>query len=165
MDKISISPFKLIPDMQIAETIFNEYGAVIISEGSILDEHMISKLKNLDIISVKVFKKEYDIVQPAAYAPTQKFKARYNEDVNTIREVMGDISSGKNIDLEKVQSVVNSVIVRINEKLDVVRCINQLRNTDEYTYAHSLNVSLLSMLIGKWLKMKKERIIFIIVFF
>ena len=33
-----------------------------------------------------------------------------------------------------------------------INCITQIRNVDNYTYYHCINVSILAMLIGKWLQ-------------
>lgn len=141
--------------MKVAETILNNYGSVIISEGTILDEHLIKKLQNHNLYKVKVFEQGES---SSAHHISESFKVHYEEDVNTVKDVLSDLSQDKNIDINKVDRVVKSVVVRIDEKRDIVRCINQIKNVDEYTYTHSVNVSLLSMLIGKWLNLDNNKV-------
>ncbi len=155
MRKITMNVEDCEPGMQIAETVFNEYGAIIVSEGTLLDNHILRKLDNLGILKIKISdQSENEIISNSAEA----FKAQYNENIEVFKDVLHDISTGKNIDLKKVNNVSDSVFVWINENRDIVSCIGQIRDVDEYTYTHSMNVSLLCMLLGKWMKMDAAKI-------
>jgi len=149
MEKIIVDLSQCKPGMQLAETIYNDYGAVVIAEDTILDEHIIEKLQNLNMLKVKIFDQAYDIIKSNS---TEFFEVQYKESAQQIKEVMHDISTGKAINIEKINDVSHSIFLRINENRDIVGCINQMRKADEYTYTHSINVSLLCMLIGKWMK-------------
>jgi HD-GYP domain-containing protein (c-di-GMP phosphodiesterase class II) len=155
MKKVFVSVEECIPGMQIAETVFNDYGAVIVAENTILDEHMLSKINKLGIIKIKVYDQVNEMIMVSG---TELFRAQYNESVNTVKDILHDISSGKNIDIKKVNAVSDSIISRINENRDIVSSINQMRSADEYTYTHSVNVSLLCMLIGKWSKFDFQKV-------
>lgn len=155
MRKVFVSVYECVPGMMMAETIFNEYGAVIVAENTILDTHLIRKLDNLGFLKVKIFDQVSNIVEASS---SEIFKAQYNENVDAVKDILHDISSGKNINIESVSNVTDSIFVRLNENRDIVGCLNQIRSVDEYTYAHSVNVSLLAMLIGKWLKFDLEKV-------
>lgn len=141
--------------MQTAETIFNEYGAVIIAKDTTLDDYMIEKIKKLGILKVKIYVHNDEMVP---VTKTELFNAQYNENINNVKDILHDISSGKSIDTEKINEVSDSIIVRINENRDIIGCINQMRSSDEYTYSHCVNVSLLCMLIGKWMKLDVRKV-------
>lgn len=149
MKKVFVSLDECVPGMQIAETVFNEYGAVIVSEDTVLDRHIIRKIENLGVIKIKVYDNMNDMI---IVSGTELFRAQYNENLSAVKDILHDISNGKDIDIQKVNEVSDSIITRINENRDIVSCINQMRSVDEYTYTHSINVSLLCMLIGKWMK-------------
>ena len=149
MKKVFVSVDECIPGMKMAETIFNNYGAVIVSEDTMLDGHIIDKIKRLGIIKIKIYDTSNDNI---IVSGTELFKAQYSENIDAVKEILYEISTGKELDDKKVNEVSDSIITRINENRDIVSCINQMRNADEYTYSHSINVSLLCMLIGKWLK-------------
>lgn len=53
---------------------------------------------------------------------------------------------------------MDSVINMADEKMDLIRSMNQIRSSDEYLYTHSMNVAMLSMLIGKWLKYEDKKL-------
>lgn len=149
MRKVFVSVYECVPGMMMAETIFNEYGAVIVAENTILDTHLIKKLDNLGFLKVKIYDQNSNVVSASS---AEIFKAQYNENVDAVKDILHDISVGNNINIESVNTVSDSIFIRLNENRDIVGCLNQMRSVDEYTYAHSVNVSLLCMLIGKWLK-------------
>lgn len=155
MKKVFVSLDECIPGMQTAETIFNEYGAVIVAENTVLDRHIISKIENLGVIKIKVYDNMDNMI---VVSGTELFRAQYNENVSSIKDMLHDISNGKDIDINKVNEVSDSIISRINENRDIISCINQMRSADEYTYTHSVNVSLLCMLIGKWMRLDYSKV-------
>lgn len=159
MEKIFISPSQLISGMKIAETIFNDYGAVVISEGTILDDHLVNKLKRMDLFRLQVYESEDEIITSKnEITYKEEFVKNYSSSVDEYKKIITDISNGADLNTAKVDNVVDSVLQRFEEKRDIVSCLNQIRSADEYTYAHSLNVSLISMLIGNWMKFDSERI-------
>lgn len=149
MKKVFVSVSDCTPGMKLAEDIFNEYGAVIITENTTLDSYIISKIISLGLKKIKVYDQTGDMI---VVSGTELFRAQYNENLKTVKSILHDISTGKEIDSGRVNEATDSIITRINENRDIVNCINEMRETDEYLYTHSINVSLLAMLIGKWLK-------------
>jgi putative nucleotidyltransferase with HDIG domain len=158
MRKVFVEVEDCQPGMKMAETIYNEYGAVIVGESTVLDVHLINKLLNLGILRIKVM--DDGTMSQSAPEPddAEVFKMQYNENVDEVKSILSDISSGKNLDMKKVNHVSDNIAGRINENRDIVTCINELRTADEYTYAHSVNVSLLSMLIAKWMRYEVKTI-------
>ncbi len=152
MRKILTKIDDCIPGMEIAETIYNDYGVAILSEKTILDTHLIKKLQNLNIDKIKIFEQ---FIPPN---DSELFRIQHNANVDMVKNIFLDITLGEKISTEAVSSVSKSVINRIDENRDIVGCINSIRNVDEYTYSHSVNVSLLCMLIGKWLKFDVKKI-------
>lgn len=155
MKKIFVSAYECKPGMRIAEDIYNEYGAIIIAENMVLDDYIIMRIQELGFTRIKIFESSEQMVPVSR---SELFKAQYNENVDNIKAILHDISAGKVIDSKRVNEATNSIILRINENRDIVDIVNEMRNSDEYLYTHSINVSLLSMLIGKWLKFDYKRI-------
>lgn len=145
--KVPISVNDCQPGMKTAETVFNDYGAVIVSENSILDEHMIRKLQTFRISKILIFKMTDEKIEENK----NKFKVHYDTQVETVKGIIKDIGMGRNLRTERVNSIVGALVENKKENRDIVYCINEVRDTHEYTYAHCINVSLLSMMIGKWL--------------
>jgi HD-GYP domain-containing protein (c-di-GMP phosphodiesterase class II) len=155
MRKVFVSVYECEPGMMMAETIFNEYGAVIVAENAILDTHLIRKLDNLGFLQVKIYDQISNLITASS---SEIFKVQYNDNVDVVKDILHEISADKKINVESVNNVSDSIFMRLNENRDIVGCLNQIRGVDDYTYAHSVNVSLLSMLIGKWLKFDPNKI-------
>ncbi|MGI6778647.1 MAG: HD-GYP domain-containing protein [Acetivibrionales bacterium] len=134
--------------MRIAETVYNNFGVGIVLEGTILDQNIINKLKELGIEKVRVYPKSVDqIINYKA----EVIKVQYREDVDAVKEVLHEISSGKALNAEKVKNITESIFEKINDRWDIISCINEMKEVDDYTYSHSVNVSLLCMMTAKWL--------------
>lgn len=154
MKKVFVSVYDCKPGMQIAEDIYNESGVLITAENMILDEYTINHIENLGIIRVKVYENNNDMI---VVSGTELFRAQYDDNVETFKGILHDISTGRDIGSDRVNKATDSIIFRINENRDIVNCINDMHDSEDYLYTHSINVSLLSMLIGKWLKYDYKR--------
>lgn len=149
MKRVFMSVNDCKPGMTIAEDIYNEYGAVIIPEGTILEEYAIERVKKLGLVRIRMYDSTGEMIEASG---TDLFRAQYKENLNTVKGVLHDISAGKQIDSQRVDQTTRSILSRINENREIVSCLSEMRTIDEYLYSHSLNVALLCMLIGKWLK-------------
>lgn len=149
MKRVFVSIYECKPGMQLAEDIYNELGVLIAAKNMILDRHTIYLIENLGITRVKVYEKNEDMI---VVSGTELFRAQYDENVETVKGILHDISTGRKVEMDRVNRATDSILFRINENRDIVDCINDMHDSDEYLYTHSINVALLSMLIGKWLK-------------
>lgn len=143
----------LVPGMKIAETVLNDYGAIVMSEGTIVDYNTINKLKNIGLYRVQIFEEEFEDIESE-----HLFIKKHAENVKKAKELINDISNGKGVEASQMDNVVDSVLDRLEERRDIVSCLNQIRTVDEYLYSHSINVSLISMLIGKWMKLGEDKV-------
>ena len=136
------------PGMIVAEDIYNNYGAVLLSKNTILDLYSISKLDYLNINFIKIYE-EYTPI----HTNESDIAAIYDETFSDFKSMVRDIGNGKNIDAIKVQNMVGELTDNFTSINDIISSLNRIRDTDDYTYSHSINVSLLSSLISKWLGM------------
>lgn len=136
------------PGMVLASDILNDYGAVILYQNSILDEHSINKLIKLGLNFVKVYK-DYEFKEKKQIV----IEAQYNNNLEEFKQVIWDISCGRNLDMERIHEVSQSLSSNFDSINDLVVCLSKVRSMNEYTYTHSLNVSLLCSLLGSWLNL------------
>ena len=136
------------PGMVLASDIINDYGAVILYQNSILDEYSINKLMKLGLNFVKIYK-DYEFKEKKHAV----IEAQYNNNLEEFKEIIWDISCGKTLEMERVSEVSRSISSNFDSIHDLVSCLSKVRSISEYTYAHSLNVSLLCSLLGSWLNL------------
>ena len=65
------------------------------------------------------------------------------------------IENKKEIDLDELYEEIG-VLYHGKTTIQVFDMIHNIRSVDDSTYAHSVNVALVSRIIGKWLKLSKE---------
>lgn len=151
------------PGMRTAEAIVNKYGGVIIYENTPLDEHAIEHLKNMGIQYIPVYEESMVSVQDADkdWAMTgdgYSFNIKYEQDVHTIKKTLNDISSGKRLNREVTDRIVQAMVSRPQENRNIVNAVMQIRSRNEYTYYHCINVSMLSMMIARWMNLDETMV-------
>ncbi|HMK65577.1 MAG TPA: HD-GYP domain-containing protein [Thermodesulfobacteriota bacterium] len=76
-----------------------------------------------------------------------------NQAKAVIGNTLEDVRLGKIIDTAQVQGAVNAIVESLMEDSEALLCLTQLKNRDEYTVTHSLNVSILSVAFAKQLEL------------
>lgn len=73
----------------------------------------------------------------------------YTKNYEYFRNIISSAVQNKPIHIEEVQQVVQGY-ANVRSQRSLLRYIYGIRKADEYTYQHSLNVSYLAMMLGKW---------------
>lgn len=82
----------------------------------------------------------------------------YFNAVSHLKTVTGRVKEGENIDLKKSRLVVNSLVDLIMQEEEMLISMTAVKDYDEYTYHHSINVSILSIALGMRLGLNKKRL-------
>ena len=139
----------------ISDDIVNPAGGFLVTENTIVSETIKKKLLELGIKKVRIYdlEKQNDIEKAF-----EEISEAYLDDIQLVKDIFNDLTSGKEINLEKLNTISDSLYDQITRERYIVQCIEKLKSADEYTYTHSINVSLYSMMIAKWLKLPKAKI-------
>jgi HD-GYP domain-containing protein (c-di-GMP phosphodiesterase class II) len=68
--------------------------------------------------------------------------------VKTVREVFRNFETKKRIDLKTVQETVNNLIDEVLSNRDLLMNFSDIRSYDDYTFCHSVQVCVLSIITG-----------------
>lgn len=85
-----------------------------------------------------------------------KASESYRNTHNLVKTVMEDIRFGNQLNTEVAKEAVAECVDRVLDNPDTMHLLTQLKNMDEYTSQHSLNVCILSILLGKQLNFSAE---------
>jgi len=66
-----------------------------------------------------------------------------------INQVMNDVHRGRQVDIKQAKTLVKSLTENIMQNPTALIWLTQLKNRDEYTSIHSLNVCVLSLFFGR----------------
>ncbi len=126
-----------------------------------LEEHKVQHIKLGEISSqlrVPSLSRSTSTGQPDLHAKLDPQDA-YRAGLRLQDELTYQAATDQPLDLRKAHLVVNSFIDIIAEDATALPAIAIMKNYDEETYHHSVNVSILSLLIGARMKLSRELLV------
>ncbi len=82
-------------------------------------------------------------------------KRTYAESVKVAHDVLGDVRLGKAVNVRKVKRAVQGIVDQVLANESSIVTMTTLRDFDEYTFTHSVNVCIFSVIIGQRLGLDK----------
>ncbi len=179
---IPIKDIKL--GMCLAETITTDSGVAIYNSNFYFTSRtQIIKLQDLGIKEVKINfnlslidnrsekeqKLTLDQVKRELENPVKRFEAMsniieethelYKQGEKAVEDAMDSVRFGKSLNQEAIKTETNKILQNIQRDPLVALALLDLKNFDEYTYIHSVNVTVLSVAFAYHLKFSKEKLI------
>lgn len=90
-----------------------------------------------------------------------EIRTNYTALINQAHNIVDDAIKYGSISEKTVQLISAEIFEKIieNDGSLLIQCINSVRDADEYTYTHCVNVAFLNGMIGKWNNMKSEDVV------
>ncbi|MBI5444095.1 MAG: HD-GYP domain-containing protein [Deltaproteobacteria bacterium] len=79
----------------------------------------------------------------------------YGQAKDLVKDLLGDARMGKSVDGERAARVVDDMVDSIFRNHDALASLSRLKNFDDYTFNHSVNVSVLALTLGRHLGIVK----------
>lgn len=153
MQKIVIPLSEAMPGMLIAEPIRNiKTGLIYVGENQELTADIIQRLETNHIDEVRIFVNTWDDV----WKISKETKEHYQKCTETAKKLLNQIAYENVVDFVAFKEVKEEIAEHFNDNYKMIGCINLFKMADSYTYTHSINVALLSTLIGKWMKFGQQ---------
>lgn len=110
-------------------------------------------MSGVDMIAVDILKK----IKEGEKEDTRKvIKKVYYHAVSFSKGVMTKIKAGEKVNIKKAKRIVESMVDHLLEEENLLIGMTAIKDYDEYTYHHSVNVSILSVALGQRLGMNKK---------
>lgn len=165
MEAIRIRTDQAIAGMVVAADIYTSNDQLIITKGTKLDERMITKLRFYNIYGLFVYKQ--DIIEDTpgeSYLEMlrnttefKKFNRSYVETVGELANSFQKVIRGEGeIDIDSLLKETDRILSEGRSGIHIFEMLHGIRDYDDMTYVHSLNVSLICNVFAGWLKMSKE---------
>lgn len=91
-------------------------------------------------------------------AAKEAAKVTYFQSVNVAREVLTDTRIGRAVNLRRVKRAVQAIVDEVLNNESSMLGMTALRDYDEYTFTHSVNVCIISVIIGQKLGLAKAQL-------
>lgn len=163
---------ELVAGMQVAADVYAENDQLIIPKNSILTDAMINRLDTYGIYSIRI-KEEVNTAPPAQPAPASHsyherlkaspefkvFQAEYTKKVDSLKNSMNSIiEDNADINVDNLLSQTTDLLSKSRTSLHVFDILASLIDSGDIIFTHSINVSLLAAVLGKWLGYSQEDI-------
>lgn len=156
--KYRVKPYSLDEakaGMEVGRMVLTQDDKVILSEGTILTDSMLQSLRFWNVHTVFIKEAltpqaqlEFSIPETAVQ---REFYAEYETTVNLVKNSFSKIRFFKDIPLADMRALANTSIEPLINATGVINHLNMVRRQDDYTFHHSVNVAIISGLLGKWL--------------
>lgn len=143
-------------DMMLGKTLYGENGQVWLCEGTLLKPSYIKRINELGYNGVYIqddLSKDIEVIDVISEDLKQKT-------ISAIKNVFIDceIENTEENNLEKTKQLVKDIIEDILNNENLMVNIVDLKIFDDYTFYHSVNVAVLSIVLGVALKLNKEEL-------
>jgi putative nucleotidyltransferase with HDIG domain len=96
------------------------------------------------------------IAENDSLEPRKMVKKTYFNAVSFTKGVINKIKSGEKVNIRKAKRVVESMVDQVLEQEQWLLGMTAIKDYDEYTYHHSVNVSILSIALGQRLGLNRK---------
>jgi len=142
----------LVENDVIARPVMTEDYQVLLSEGTILKQEYIDKMKDFNIVSVyiedKVDTEEVAILKDDT---EEMFK-------NKVKDILGRHMYHNNEELVRLSQTADSIISDILEEEEVLEKVYDIKQRNADIYEHSVNICSLAILVAAKMEMDRDKI-------
>ncbi|MHB9095634.1 MAG: HD-GYP domain-containing protein [Eubacteriales bacterium] len=163
MKRIAI--YNIKPEMILAKEVYSRDGRLLLRKGSALNQEWVDKLADYGIPTVYVeggsAGDEVSVEGSKPAKGMKELKRMYQGNVpdmitievreeaeRVVQEIMQDVKTGRLIKTNKTRKVVENIVTQLINNRHIVGKLADIRILDDYTFAHSVNVCILSISTG-----------------
>lgn len=146
----------------LAEDVKSNQGITLVAKNSVLNQYILERLIDFGITHVWAYAAD---PLPSEKVGTDSYCCRkmelirqsHAQAVLVVKQVLKELSAGGKLNYPKITQLSKLVYGNITSG-NVIKYLNNIKDKDEYTYTHCVNVAFYAMLIAKWLNLAKEEI-------
>lgn len=147
----------------LAEEVRTPLGGLLFPKGTVIHEKDLEFLEAFKISEVVLENEEKTQLLETATSENQSekkdedsFDRAFDEAVKTFRNIMLRVQRGNNVPVIEVRRIVESLLVHVKNKSNILQFLRKSFRLHTYQYEHSLSVGLLSYVIAKWMRIPEN---------
>lgn len=159
MQKITIE--EIISGAVVAKDIYNDEGVMLVPKGTVLKDGFARRLEEIGVDELFIERSEQDKVrileqyQNTPHIDDIIYEKTREQAQKQIRKTMIKLTAMSRINIENIADIIDDIIEQLLSKKDIILTLSRLRSIDNYTYEHSVNVCVTSLMIGIDLSLDK----------
>lgn len=138
----------------LGKTIYSSKGRILLGKGVKLTPLYIGKLRDMGISIVYIEDDRFnDVVVEDVITEEHRREA-----MEIIERSSQAVRLGKDLDGFELKKMINKIVEEILFKKDILLNVMDIRSRDNQMFAHSINVCVLSTVLGKAMLLDKEKV-------
>ena len=148
MLKIKVNSLK--PGVTLGKDLFSYDSKLLLSKGTIITREHLDSLQARNIEDVFIMDSK-PIIKSG-----RQFEDVYSDSLDVVRSFMLEAKLGKPLEFDDISAITGLLLEQVFEANDLFRQMRLMKEKDDYLFTHSVNVALLCILMGRWLKCEHE---------
>lgn len=167
---------ELRPGMKTAEDVYSYNNQMIIPKNTVLDDKAITRLEFYSVLAIRVAEDEAAEAAAMGGLGATSEESSYSDRVRSSRQfkefektfiktseefkenLNAIVEEGAVIDQRKMIDSITDMIKEDMTTISVFDMLHNMRQYDDFTYMHSMNVALICNVFAKWLHMSQQDI-------
>lgn len=165
---------ELRPGMKTAEDVFSYNNQLIVPKGTVLDDKVITRLEFYSVLAVRVAEENDveenvssgEISENSSYSQKiksskqfQEFERSFLKNTENFKDsLMTIVNDNAEVDSRQLLDSITSMVSEDMTSISVFDMLHNMRQYDDFTYMHSMNVALISNVFAKWLGMSDKEV-------
>ncbi len=154
----------LVPDMVLQEDVYSADDTLILPKGTKLTDKQITALSFYTVQSVKVTEETSEIKPPSqeeiedTYSERIRnsvefkvFEKKFEQSIGSLRKSLSDLVAKRAVNINSLYVEPARLVASNPSGIHMFDMLHNMRLFDDPTYVHSLNVSLICNVFGRWL--------------
>jgi len=141
---------KAMPGMVLAADLLSDTGRIILSQETRLTEIMLRSLSAWNVTYIDIYHSD---LLPENFQ-TEQLDDKYSDMMHIIENSFVTMRFCKELPLAEMREMAVDSVLHMTDTVGVLPYLQSMRRTGEYTFHHSINVSILCGVIGKWMGYK-----------
>lgn len=144
MLRIKVSNLK--PGVRLGKDIYSYDSQLLLPQGTVISQEHLNHFAAREIDDIY-------IMESRPKTRTGKpFAEVYVNSLEVVKSFMLEAKLGKPLDTEEIISTIDMLFLQVFDENDLFRQMRLMKDKDDYLFTHSVNVALLCILMGRWLK-------------
>ncbi len=127
----------------LGENLYDELGRILLRRGVELTRSYVKRLQSKGFKSVYVLNELAPDIEPEQVISNETRRTA----TSTIRDLSEKIIDGEAADTHAINEAVTHILDELQEQEDLIRNLTSIKSIDNYTFEHSVNVCILSLVI------------------
>ena len=160
--------FDTTEGMTLSKDVIDSKGHLIASKDTVLDSNLISRIAGYHILEVSIYDMPASLISLSEESVTYyqnikqstafiNFKNQYMENVSQVKDHLNNfVLNNAPLNPSALISGPVSILSKYKNNLQLFDMLHCIREFDDSTYIHCINVSLIASIIGKWMNFSEK---------